>query len=145
MSSKYMFMIFIVTMHTWHDIIIRIFVPSMYIYLFCIFHLSISISIYLKRDDVMLANIFPWKQGHLLPPWIPSSLTTWTDQNKFAFPYQSRHQTYPKKIIKSPLKNPPSKVVWERETMKRTFWDFFVLNQGEYNLVKKHLLIWRLW
>ena len=98
MSSKYMFMIFIVTMHTWHDIIIRIFVPSMYIYLFCIFHLSISISIYLKRDDVMLANIFPWKQGHLLPPWIPSSLTTWTDQNKFAFPYQSRHQTYPKKL-----------------------------------------------
>ena len=28
----------------------------------------------LKRRDVILPNIFWWKQGHLLPPWRPSSL-----------------------------------------------------------------------
>ena len=70
-----------------------------FIILYICICISICISIHLKRHDVIRANIFPWKGGHLLPPWRLSSLRTCRAQYSFAFPYQTS-QTYLQKMTR---------------------------------------------
>ena len=70
-----------------------------FIILYICICISICISIHLKRHDVIRANIFPWKGGHLLPPGRLSSLRTCRAQYSFAFPYQTS-QTYLQKMTR---------------------------------------------